>query len=381
MSSRPSNRTENLNLNGAEYRDGKTVLCSFPPVLFLELTQNCNLHCQMCRSAAGYTPSLDMDPDLFARIRDELFSLATIVDLRGWGESTILKSIANRIAETVLAGPQIRLVTNALAINRDLWKQLMAADAHVVVSVDAATADTMRALGRGSFTRLFRSLEAGACERDAVVNGRGSIAFNTVLTSHNLDEFVDIIRLAARFGVSRVTAFPVVARRSSSLHLEQRRDDIPDAIMRAGVVAQEVGVDLRLGASPHEEMVVVDGLPSRCSHPWEYCYIDFAGKVGYCDHLIGNARLTLGSLIDSSFEEIWNGEEFQRLRRLHVDARRGQPGEVALAYPHCGWCYMRRYVDFEDVTDPSAGSRVVATSSQLPLIRITRGPHFRGDFM
>ena len=166
----------------------------------------------MCRASAGYSTDLDMTDEVFYRLRDELFPYATIVDLRGWGESTILRTIGSRIDETAATGVKIRLVTNGLAVSRARWKQLMTTGAAVAVSVDSATESTTQLLERGNHSRLIRSLEAGVEERDLSANA-GSISFNTVLSSENVDEVVDIVKLAARLNVPRVTAFPVVARR------------------------------------------------------------------------------------------------------------------------------------------------------------------------
>ena len=58
----------------------------------------------------------------------------------------------------------------------------------------------------------------------------------------------------------------------------------------------------------------------RCTHPWVYCLINHAGKVGFCDHLIGagTERYLLGDLLEETFEAIWNGRAYQELRRQHL---------------------------------------------------------------
>lgn len=375
-----SSRAENLRVNLEEYEEGVSRVESLPPVVFVELTQNCNLHCRMCRSASGYQTSLNMTDRLFELLTRDLFPYASIVDLRGWGESTVLRSFADRLTQTALAGPKIRLVTNALAITDSLWAMLMESGASVSVSVDAATSETMQALGRGSFQKLTRSLETGTRERDRATRA-GTIRFNTVITSLNLNEIAKIVRMAAGYGVDRVTMFPVVASRSSPLHLDHRIADLPAHLTEAEGVARDVGVELRLGASLHEQVVVDEGLPNRCSHPWEYCYVDYAGNVGYCDHLIGLSGLMLGTLGKESFDDIWNGARFQELRSLHAKVRRGDVAGVTAAYPHCAWCYKRRYVDFEDDTNVAATERVVSTRRMLPLLGQPVGPHCRADFM
>lgn len=360
-------RGKNLDLNLNEFLAGVEELRSLPPVVFVELTQNCNLRCRMCRTTVGYEPTLDMSAELFDYLATTLFPWASIVDLRGWGESTLLPGFGAFLERTILCGPRVRLVTNALALSERLWALLMNASASVVVSVDAADSSTISALGRGSFKGLLSSLEEGARQL-AHARSNGTISFNTVVNTLNLDKLVEIVRLAQRFDVRRITLFPIVASRSNPLHLHHRRLEITKNIELAADAAAELGVELRIGASLSESHVVNEALFDQCTHPWTYCYVDYAGRVGYCDHLIGHPQLTLGDLRAQSFEEIWNGEGFRSLRRNHAAVQASEGESLREHFGHCDWCYQRRYVDFEDEIHSAASTRCVSNRSSLPLI-------------
>src|SRR5689334_5871779 len=84
-------RRENASVNADEYHERRLLLRSLPTIVYVELTQNCNLHCVMCRVPRRYDPSKDMAADIFDAVARQLMPTATVVDLRGWGESTILK--------------------------------------------------------------------------------------------------------------------------------------------------------------------------------------------------------------------------------------------------------------------------------------------------
>ena len=60
---------ENIRTNHEEFKNGEIHLKSRPTVLFIELTQNCNLHCRMCRASAGYQKDLNMDRNIFNRLK------------------------------------------------------------------------------------------------------------------------------------------------------------------------------------------------------------------------------------------------------------------------------------------------------------------------
>ena len=52
-------RERNAIINNDEFERRALHLTSYPTILFLELTQNCNLTCRMCRVASAYDSNRD----------------------------------------------------------------------------------------------------------------------------------------------------------------------------------------------------------------------------------------------------------------------------------------------------------------------------------
>ncbi|WP_239374320.1 hypothetical protein [Frankia sp. Cj5] len=100
----------------AEYESGAEVLTCRPLVVFLELTRDCNLHCAMCRSSSDSFRGMNMPRDILLEIAEELFPSAALVDLRGWGESTLLRDFGWNVEKALSYGTRLRLVTNALSL-------------------------------------------------------------------------------------------------------------------------------------------------------------------------------------------------------------------------------------------------------------------------
>jgi len=50
-----------------------------------------------------------------------------------------------------------------------------------------------------------------------------------------------------------------------------------------------------------------------CQWALERCYVDIRGNVTTCCY---NMRKNMGSLMEKSFDEIWNGEEYKEFRKL-----------------------------------------------------------------
>src|SRR4051812_47572454 len=88
-------KADNIKQAWAHYEAGQTELTSYPFVATIELTQNCNFKCPMCAQGFDpkyqtYDPNRNMPIEMFTRIGEELFPKPINVDLRGFGESTIL---------------------------------------------------------------------------------------------------------------------------------------------------------------------------------------------------------------------------------------------------------------------------------------------------
>lgn len=363
-------RARNQELNIAEYQRGATALESQPLALFLELTQNCNLSCPMCRFGEKYDPVLNMEQEVFDRLTEELFPYAHLVDLRGWGESTMLPKFGEFVARALQHRVQLRLVTNGMVNRKPVWDMMMRAHAVVMVSCDAASPELFAKLrAGGTLERLVHTVRTLVEARDRHGAPRDNICLNAIASMDNLDELPDIVRLAARLDVSTVVIHPIVTGLDDPSHL---RNDLPRtqrAYEEAAETGRREGVVVQVGAAPDPSLAVPDMVRRpACMHPWSYAYIRYDGAVGFCDHLIGgDGEYTLGSLRENTFDEIWNGEKWQDLRRAHLS------GNIPDEYLPCRYTYAQRYVDFEHLVHPDRISGLV-TSETHDKVTLRRDP-------
>jgi MoaA/NifB/PqqE/SkfB family radical SAM enzyme len=358
-------RERNSALNREEFRRGATVLASRPQVLFVELTQNCNLSCPMCRSARGYDRALNLSRDRFDAVAAELFPATAIVDLRGWGESTVLKDFPYYLAETVRYGARPRLVTNLTAGTPQLWRSLAEHDAILAVSFDAATPETFAQLRPGSrLDRILANLRTVVDARRRHGLGPDDVYFNVVAQEPALEELPMIVDVAAEYGLTRVHVNPVTLPVSHPLHLGRHLPRVRQALDGLRRRSAATGVQVTLGAALDDTLADAAAAEKRCTHPWAYCLITYGGRVGFCDHLIGagTERYLLGDLAEASFEQIWNGPDYQELRRQHVHWADGLDDR----FEECNWCYRNRYVDFEHLTVPEYGAMIVSCGAARP---------------
>lgn len=350
--SRDANRERSLR----DFREGLTRLESRPRFLVVELTQGCNLQCPMCRPALIPVSARRMSDAHFERIAGELFDTAEMIDLRGWGESLILPDIEQRIGDAARHGARVRLVTN-LAFHRPAIIDVLAEHGcEVCVSVDTADPHLFRELrGGADLERVGRNLSAlsDAYRRRS---STGGLYINATVQRPALDSLHELVDFVADRGITQIRFSGVSIPPGHPLSLDDVADRVDAALDRCRERARVRGVTVRantrLGSMPTHP----PGMPA-CIHPWVYAYFAWDGHVGFCDHLIGDEGVPylLGHLDESSFEEIWNGEKWQELRREHLTTR----NEHAAYFHECAWCYRNRNTEFDDhfVPETAAGIR------------------------
>lgn len=75
----------------------------------------------MCRFGEKYDPALNMDEQMSDRLAAELFPYAHLVDLRGWGESTMLSRFGDMVLRALEHRVRIRVVTNGQINRPAVW--------------------------------------------------------------------------------------------------------------------------------------------------------------------------------------------------------------------------------------------------------------------
>lgn len=363
-------RRKNAALNEAEYRAGAEELCSYPRFVFVELTENCNFHCPMCRPGRPYDAAMNMPFHRFAQIAKTLFPYAEVVDLRGWGESLIYPDIVRALSLAGSFGPQLKIYTNLTVSKAPVLEALMHNRVITAVSFDAASAELFaRIRGGANINAVRKNLDQLVSLRDALVLPSHYVYFSVIVQEANLEEIPFILRIASDSGVSLVKLFPLCAPMSDPTHPFHYQTRIRALLDNVVSDARALSIDVQLGATLHPALTKRSALFHRCSHPWTHCYVAHHGAVGFCDHLIGLRRYFLGALAGDQFSDVWNNASFRRLRRQHKSA----PDDISDYYSSCRWCYEFRYSDIEHWLRPCEHHRSVATSCDGPLYQV-RGP-------
>lgn len=312
----------------------------------IDITNKCNLLCQMCHYPNTVKDhKFDMEPELFAKIIEQVFPHADWVSLACQYEAFMSRHI-EQFLEMVAKGPCTRI---GIVSNATLWSErriaLMVnnpAIETISVSIDGGTKETYERIRiNGNFDKLVRNLENFHRIKKESGSDRPALRMNTVLMRSTVRELPALVDLCVRVGAMRLECIRYLAINPAL------NEDIPDweevmpILVDAKRRAHDGGMELFLPIEDPRLDVERDtqreaacneapiGRFSKyCEAPWSAVQIQPNGDIHPC----GFYGQSFGNLKEQSFTEIWNGKPYLELRRSL--ARVELHGKCAICNPH-----------------------------------------------
>jgi radical SAM protein with 4Fe4S-binding SPASM domain len=298
---------------------GAQITADAPVKIYLDVTPDCNLFCIMCRESVENSNRV-MDFKLFKRIVDETCEGVTSYSLFYTGESLLLWDFKDRldyIAKRKLSGTSIDISTNGMLLTEDMSKFLIDHDVEVCISFDGSNAEKFERIRRGSsFTKICRNTERIAAIASQM-NPFCAPGIGISIQKDNWGDLTNIIKTADALGVKRVSMWPVV--NPEQCRLEPNIDvttEIADAIHYAEVKGMAVDMyPIRLKNYIWDGNKYIDIAGSfvdmKCNAPFICASIAWDGEVNLCC----NYGDKVENMSDKSFQDVWKGERYQKLRR------------------------------------------------------------------
>jgi len=348
---------KNSQLNNHEYNNGDIELQSYPQYIMIELTQGCNLTCPMCRDVRISPKARTMPDEIFSIISEELLPMAKLVDLRGWGESLLLPHIDRYIRSIEKSGRKMRFVTNLNFRRDDILELLVKNRCQIAISLDTIDQEIFSTVrGGGKLDCVTRNIGLLTKLSLDTYGNSDQIYISSTVQNLTIDGIPSLVEYAGLNDIHEIRLFSITIDPTSIHSIQGHEERVNNALIEAKLVAKKFGIKLiagtRLGCLPENPIQL-----EPCIHPWSYACIHYDGTVGFCDHLIGpeGQNYNLGNLHESTFSEIWNNDEWQKLRLDHITNR----STSNVLFNECRWCYKNRYIDFEYLFNPNILERIV----------------------
>jgi MoaA/NifB/PqqE/SkfB family radical SAM enzyme len=300
-----------------------------PRVVFIEVTNRCNLLCQTCpRTFFDREPLKSLTLNEFVAIAEQFPDMQRAL-LHGIGEPLLNRELPEIIA--YLRGRNIEVIinSNGTLLSPDWQDRLVNSGLDEYrCSIDGAKDETYaRIRGANLLPRLKTGLQGLVRTKERLGSRTPRISIWCVATRENLEELPNLVRLAAYLGVSEVYLQRMVYfARDPDEQFGMARDEMgifgshddyqEQVIEECTLLSGKLGIDFRSSGArdPLSSFAAArpeDFAPWRaCLRPWTTAYVTANGNCLPCcispfathDY----ESLILGNLFERPFAEIWN---------------------------------------------------------------------------
>jgi radical SAM protein with 4Fe4S-binding SPASM domain len=254
-----------------------------------------------------------------SRVLEAVQECATVFVI-GFGEPTLSPDFLPFLQELDRLQLTTTFSTNGTTVDHELVEKLSELRhlQHANVSIDSPDPEIYRMIRGGELNQALRGLKLlREGLRDSI-----DVTVTSLILASNLDSLFSFPPLLADLGI-RTFNLGGVYEMAPGLE-DQRPYDVErytESLYAIRAAGRELGVDVVLVCERSRDKARLyyypvepsDHLTRQCSLPWTKPFIDKNGYIypcSVCDH-----TAMMGSLGESSFQEIWKGKRFQQFRR------------------------------------------------------------------
>ena len=298
-----------------------------PASMCIESTNRCNLKCSHCHQSHFSMLHGDFDLKMFYALMEHI-DTSTVISLSSMGEPLISKTFRPIFDYLSENGYSISFTTNGLLLEK-YFDVLLDKAIGITVSMDGADSDIYKSIRGIKNESLLRNIETINSLKQLKNTDKPIISFTTVLSKVNIEDLPNVIHLANKLGVKTVVAYHRLFYDKD----EFRRDslffhpEISDAIhIEALELAKHYGINFY-----HTPLFEENNIPvseqnlfnnyisidkKTCMWIVNTVIVGWHGTIFACCYA---DRLLMGSLKHNSFNDIWNGPFYRKLRLDHIN--------------------------------------------------------------
>ena len=318
-----------------------------------EVTRSCNLSCVHCRAAANCGPYPgELSTEKCFQLIDEIAVMSSPVIILTGGEPLLRPDIFEIASYGTNKDLRMVMATNGTLVNPATVKKMIQSDIkRVSISIDgkdAASHDAFRQ-EKGAFAGAMAGI-------DAMKETGMEFQINTTITTANLSQIKDILKLAKKLGAAAHHIFLLVPTGRGRDLAEQAitAAEYEETLLWFHQESLDCSIQLKATCAPHYFRIMhqnkIKGVEAKkkvgghfhestrgCLGGISFCFISHIGQVQPCGYL----ELDCGNVHKQNFAEIWeNSEVFRSLRDFSKYG--GKCGKCEFIKV-CGGCRARAY--------------------------------------
>jgi tungsten cofactor oxidoreducase radical SAM maturase len=300
--------------------------------IYIELTNRCNLDCEMCFRHTWDTIEGDMDLDLLKSIREQVNELPTLeqVFFGGIGEPTVYPPFKEAVE--MFEGYE-RLITSNGIMSEEIAKLLCEKFSEVYFSADKYHEDTQAVRNQ-----LIKTFEYFAEYHKRTRSSTPKVGIAYVLTKSNAEALFDILNMMRYYGFHRLSLshlVPLVEKDKADIFYTRYENPEGKAFLEKIFTYRDIKINI-----PDMELKT----ERRCTFIDKgYIYIDADGEVMSCYRLANSydeyvfgakkrvIKYSFGNVKEKSLKEIIEGKEYQNFWNTVYNNQ----------YPSCVDCDLR----------------------------------------
>lgn len=270
---------------------------TYPSVVGVEPTNNCNLDCVMCPRQEMTRKIGDIDLGMFKHVIDDLKGKSEFVWLQDYGEPFLNKQIFDLIRYAKSQGLKTGISTNGTVLTDKIIEGILDSGLdYLIFAIDGATKET------------YEKIRVGA-------------------------KFEKVLENARRFLAAKQKRGAKIFTVVQCIYMEATENEV-SAFREMWTLPGVDAVRIRQVTYSGEKGSKFDNTTKNrpCYWLWSNPHVKWDGTVVPCCQDV-DAKHALGNVKDAPLDEIWNSEKMQKMRQLHLD---GRAGEI----PLCRGCNM-----------------------------------------
>lgn len=297
----------------------RNVLKSNPSKLQIETTDLCNAKCIMCSHAYDDGTGIDILRSGIIERLESILPFIKFIVLHGNGEPFLKKDIADYLRRMSQYGVKFITNTNLSIITDELIPFLQTSFAELNVSCDGHTASLYEHIRKGlSFERFVNNARRVREECPDLC-----MKMSVVVMRQNMKYMPEIVDFAADLGFDEIV-FNQLCVDEKNNNLQDAAYFYPNELKKYTNMAKNKGKareilvtvsdmldskDIESATMQnHNSIIQCNGI---CDWVVECPYIDLRGNVSVC---CINQKIYLGNLFTDSFNSIWNGASYKKIR-------------------------------------------------------------------
>ncbi len=280
-----------------------------PISISIEPTTACNLGCPECPSGLKYftRPTGNLKPVFYESIIDQLEKDLLYLTFYFQGEPYINPSFLEMVKYASERKIYTATSTNAHFLNDENARKTVESGLdRIIISIDGTTQEVYESYRKnGQLSKVIEGTKNVIKWKKKLKSSTPNVMFQFLVVKPNEHQIEEVKKLGKELGVDSVKL-----KTAQVYDYENGNDLIPDQQKYSRYQKEADG-----------KYSIKNSLEDQCWKMWSSCVITWDGKVVPCC-FDKDATHRLGELKNASFQNIWQGEAYQKFRSQLLKGRK-----------------------------------------------------------